>query len=97
MYNILDDIIIPSHVRYDKDLRPASKLLYGEITREIMLKGECTLTNKDICERYGVIRQTVDVWTKQLQDKELILVYETMEGRKIALIDKENKSLVDNE
>ena len=38
--------IIPSTVRYDPDLKPSEKLLYGEITSLTNKMGYCFATNK---------------------------------------------------
>ena len=38
--------IIPSHIRYDNDLIPNAKLMFGELTALSNDKGYCYATNK---------------------------------------------------
>ena len=38
--------VIPATIRYSKDLRPAEKLLYGEITALTNIKGYCYASNR---------------------------------------------------
>ena len=38
--------IIPSHIRYDNDLIPNAKLMFGELTALSNEKGYCYATNK---------------------------------------------------
>ncbi len=45
--------IIPSGVRYDKDLTPNAKLLYAEITSLLSMGGECYASNRYFSELYG--------------------------------------------
>lgn len=70
--------VIPSEVRYDKDLAPNEKLLYGEITALSNKSGECWASNKYFSELYNVHQNTIPRWLKHLKDKgyiDLDLVY----------------------
>ena len=59
--------IIPSTVRYDLDLKPSEKLLYGEVTALANKNGYCFAQNKYFSELYNVSNGTVSKWFSHLQ------------------------------
>jgi DNA-binding transcriptional ArsR family regulator len=61
--------IIPANVRYDKDLPPNAKLLYGEITALCNEKGFCWAGNTYFSELYSKDKSTIARWLKQLEAK----------------------------
>lgn len=66
--------IIPANVRYDKDLSPNAKLLYGEITALSNAEGFCWATNAYFSELYDVTKRSIQLWLSQLEDKGFIRV-----------------------
>lgn len=58
--------IIPGPVRYCDDLKPNSKLLYGEITALTNERGYCWASNRYFSELYKVSPKTISSWVTQL-------------------------------
>jgi hypothetical protein len=61
--------IIPADVRYDTDITPNAKLLYGEITALCNKEGHCWATNNYFADLYGKNKKSISAWIKQLKDK----------------------------
>lgn len=59
--------IIPANVRYDRDLIPSSKLLYGEITALCNETGFCWAKTQYFQDLYGVSRVSIQKWLKSLE------------------------------
>ena len=73
--------IIPSGVRYDKNLTPNAKLLYAEITALLSMGGACYASNKYFSELYGKNKVTISRWIKELKERGYISVsYTYKEG-----------------
>jgi len=65
--------IIPSEVRYSKDLIPNAKLLYAEITALCNMNGKCTASTEYFCRLYEVSKVSVQKWLKNLEDNNHIM------------------------
>ena len=60
--------VIPATVRYDNNVVPSAKLLYGEITVLCNEKGYCWATNDYFSKLYSVSKRTISTWIKSLCD-----------------------------
>jgi SOS-response transcriptional repressor LexA len=69
--------IIPAEVRYDKDLPPNAKLLYGEITALCNKEGYCFASNEYFANLYGVSKRSITGWIAALEAKKYIRVSPT--------------------
>lgn len=64
--------IIPANVRYDSELIPSAKLLYGEITALCNKEGYCWASDDYFSVLYGVSKRTVQDWLKSLEKNNYI-------------------------
>ena len=85
---------IPANVRYDKQLPPNAKLLYGELTALSNREGFCWAGNDYFSELYDVSTETISRWISALKKGgyiEVELFKKEGNKRKIA-IDKKVKT-----
>lgn len=71
--------LIPAFVRYDEELTPNAKLMYGELTALSNEKGYCFATNRYFADLYGVTPTSISKWINQLKAKNYInvkMIYE---------------------
>lgn len=94
--------VIPSGVRYCKELKFAERLLYGEITALTNRNGYCFATNKYFAELYNVTIETISRWISHLQRLGFIKIEiiksdknEIIE-RRIFIIDNSNNTFLTN-
>lgn len=52
-------VIIPADVRFNHNLSPNAKLLYGEIKAIISCKGSCNVSDKYLSDLYSVSKTTI--------------------------------------
>lgn len=75
--------IIPAEVRYNPDLRPNEKLLFGEITALSNATGQCTASNGYFAKLYGVVPSAITKWVSDLEKYEYIEVEYERKGKEI--------------
>lgn len=66
--------IIPAYVRYDNELCPNAKLMYGEISALSNEKGYCYAKNIYFSRLYDVNERTIIRWLNQLKNKKYIQI-----------------------
>ena len=59
--------IIPAKIRYDKNLKPAEKILYGELAALSNNNGYCHAQNRYFANLYNVSNETVSRRIPHLQ------------------------------
>jgi len=72
--------ITPAEVRYNEDLCPNAKLLYGELTALSNEMGYCYASNSYFAKIYKVHKNTISLWIKALSDNGFIYC-ELLEGK----------------
>lgn len=60
--------IIPAYIRYNKELKFAERLMYGEITALSNKEGYCFASNRYFAELYGVSQSTISRWISHLAE-----------------------------
>lgn len=75
--------IIPANVRYDKELKANSKLMFGEITALSNKQGYCWASNKYFADLYEVTPQAISNWIKLLEKKGYVRIEYIREGKEI--------------
>lgn len=78
--------VLPATVRYSKNLKPAEKLLYSEITALSNKNGYCHAKNNYFAELYSVDKSTVSRWISNLQKNDFL---------KIVIIRDDKKQVVE--
>lgn len=66
--------VIPAIIRYDNELKPNEKLLYGEITSLTNKNNECWATNSYFARLYNVNSSTISRWISHLKEKGYVVV-----------------------
>ena len=60
--------IIPAYIRYNKELKFAERLMYGEITALSNKEGYCYASNRYFADLYGVSISTILRWISHLAE-----------------------------
>jgi hypothetical protein len=63
--------IIPANVRYS-NLKPNTKLLYGEITALASKEGYCFASNRYFADLYDVTKNTISSWISDYIKQDLL-------------------------
>lgn len=59
--------VLPASVRYDRELSPAEKIFFAEVSALSNKQGYCSAKNSYFCELYGVSDATVRRWVSKLE------------------------------
>ena len=93
-------INLPAEVRLDQTLSAHARLLYGEIKALCDQQGYCWASNQYLARLYGVQKETVSVWLRQLRRSGWIIIQvDVSQGnlRKIYLTQPANAATPSNE
>ena len=74
--------IIPANVRYS-NLKPNTKLLYGEITALASKEGYCFASNRYFADLYDVTKNTISSWVTDLNKEGFVTVQIIKEGNQV--------------
>lgn len=74
--------IIPANVRYS-NLKPNTKLLYGEITALASKEGYCFASNRYFADLYNVTKNTISSWISDLNNAGFVSVQLIKEGNQV--------------
>lgn len=75
--------IIPATVRYDSNLTANAKLLYSEITALSNQSGYCWASNRYFADLYGVSKDSIKRYIKQLKDLGYVRVEIIKDGEEV--------------
>ena len=78
------DAIIPSEIRWTKDLSDSAKILYAEIRALCGIFANCTASNKYFENLYGVDKQSVKNWLNELEERQIIERYYVYAGGQLS-------------
>jgi hypothetical protein len=84
--------VIPATVRYNENITPNAKLLYGEITALSNKFGYCIATNIYFAKLYNTKEITVIRWINSLKEEEFIYTELTSNRNRKIFINKGNKN-----
>lgn len=88
--------VIPASVRYDNELTPAAKLLYGEIAALCNQEGFCWASNRYFASLYGTTDRNVRRWISDLAERGHVYLDldETGSARNIYLTERVEKNVL---
>lgn len=75
--------VLPAHVRYDENLKPAEILMFGEITSLLNDSGFCEINKSYFAELYQCSIQTVTKYLNSLVAAGYIEIYPVKHGNLI--------------
>ena len=76
-------VIIPSKLRYDSNVIPNAKLLYGDIMCLSNKEGYCFATNGYFAELYSSTPQAVSRWIKSLEQNGYVRTELIYKGKEV--------------